>query len=42
LGDPLGARLCAPLKATSPAIDKDQLRGAKTVLAAQQRRSAWT
>lgn len=35
LGDPLGARLCAPLKATSPAIDKDQLRGAKTVLAAQ-------
>ena len=35
LGDPLGARLCALLKATSPAIYKDQLRGAKTVLAAQ-------
>jgi transposase len=36
MGEPLGARLCALLKATSPAIDKDQLRGAQTVLAAQQ------
>ena len=36
LGAPQGGRLCALLKATSPAIYKDQLRGAKTVLAAQQ------
>ena len=36
LGASLGGRLCALLKATSPAIYKDQLRGAKTVLAAQQ------
>mgnify|MGYP003606609945 CR=1 FL=1 len=36
LGAPLGGRLCALLKATSPAIYKDQLRGAQTVLAAQQ------
>ena len=36
LGAPLGARLCALLKATSPTIYKDQLRGAQTVLAAQQ------
>jgi hypothetical protein len=36
LGAPLGAGRCALLKATPPAIDKDQLRGAKTVLAAQQ------
>jgi len=36
LGAPLGARLCALLKATSPAIYKDPLRGAQTVLAAQQ------
>ena len=35
LGEALGARLCALLKATSPTIYKDQLRGAKTVLAAQ-------
>ena len=35
LGAPLGQRLCALLKATSPAIYKDQLRGAKRVLAAQ-------
>ena len=28
LGAPLGARLCALLKATSPTIYKDQLRGA--------------
>lgn len=35
IGEPLGGRLCALLKATSPAIYKDQLRGAKTVLAAQ-------
>jgi transposase len=35
LGAPLGRRLCALLKATSPAIYKDQLRGAKRVLAAQ-------
>lgn len=36
LGAPLGARLCALLKATSPTIYKDQRRGAQTVLAAQQ------
>jgi len=36
VGEPLGARLCALLKATSPAIYKDQLRGAQTVLAATQ------
>jgi hypothetical protein len=34
VGEALGARLCALLKATSPAIYKDQLRGAKRVLAA--------
>lgn len=36
LGEPLGGRLCALLKATSPSIYKDQLRGAKSVLAAHQ------
>jgi hypothetical protein len=36
LGEPLGGRLCALLKATSPAIYKDQLRGARAVLKAHQ------
>jgi transposase len=34
VGEALGVRLCALLKTTSPAIYKDQLRGAKRVLAA--------
>jgi len=34
LGAPLGQRLCALLKATSPTIYKDQLRGAARVLVA--------
>lgn len=36
LGDPLGGRLCALLKATSANIYKDQLRGAGTVLRAHR------
>lgn len=36
LGEPLGGRLCALLKATSPNIYKDQLRGARAVLKAHQ------
>jgi len=36
LGEPLGVRLCALLKATSPNIYKDQLRGARDVLKAHQ------
>jgi hypothetical protein len=36
LGDPLGGRLCALLKATSANIYKDQLRGARAVLRAHQ------
>jgi hypothetical protein len=36
LGEPLGGRLCALLKATSPNIYTDQLRGARAVLKAHQ------
>lgn len=38
LGDSAGQRLCALLKATSPKIYKDQLLGAKQIIAAQTAR----